>query len=61
MLGSSMMDFFAFLIATVFHIEKILCIFFRTLEHSLNPPMNFTVATSLGTDGQANLFLLGSS
>jgi len=61
MLGSSMMDFFAFLIATVFHIEKILCIFFRTLEHSLNHSINFPVVLSLGTDGQANLFLLVSS
>jgi len=61
MLDSSTMDFFAFLISTAFHIEPILCIFSLALEHSLNPSMNFTVATSLGTDGQANLFLLGSS
>jgi len=61
MLDSSTMDFFVFLISTAFHIEQILCIFFLALEHSLNPPMNFTVAASLGTDGQANLFLLGSS
>jgi len=60
-LDSSMMDFFVFLISTAFHIEQILCIIFRALEHSLNPPMNFTVATSLGTDGQANQYLLGSS
>jgi len=61
MLDISTMVFFAYLIATVFQIEQILCIFSLVLEHRLHPPMNFIVATFLGTDGQANLFLLGSS
>jgi hypothetical protein len=61
MLDSLMTDFFAYLISTAFHIEQTLSIFSLTLEHLLNPNMNFTVVTSLGTDGQANLFLLGSS
>jgi len=55
MLDFSTMDFFAFLISIAFHIEKILCYFFLT-----NPTINFTAVTSLGTDGQANLFLLVS-
>jgi len=61
MLDSLMMDFFAYLISIAFHIEQILFIFSLALEHRLHPNMNFTVVTSLGTDGQANLFLLGSS
>jgi len=60
-LDSSMMDFFAFLISTAFHIEQILCIIFRALERSLNPSMNFTVVIFIGTAGQANQYLLGSS